>query len=75
MGDTSITDMRHYLDEHGNLPEDLSGPAVHLALRLGSVVEWVTSHLLGRFEQTNVRCWRSHGRRRCLGNIDAHLEE
>lgn len=35
---TWITDMRHYLDEHGSLPADMPGPAVNLALFLGSIV-------------------------------------
>ncbi|HYK89684.1 MAG TPA: hypothetical protein VE398_12985 [Acidobacteriota bacterium] len=52
MGNTWITGMRHYLDDAGHLPEAMPGPALGLAQFLGSVVEWVTSHPLGRFERT-----------------------
>jgi hypothetical protein len=75
MGNTWITDMRHYLDDAGHLPEDMPGPALGLAQFLGSIVEWVTSHPPGRFERTNVRCRRSPRRRRCLGDIYARFEE
>jgi hypothetical protein len=74
MGNTFITDLRHFLDDDGFLPEDIPGPALNLALFLGSIVGWATSHKGGRNELTNVPCRRSPARRRCLGTIRARLD-
>lgn len=68
------TDLRHFLDEEGTLP-DLRGPVLPLVLFLGSVVAWVTSHPPNRFPMTNVPCRRSPRRRRCMGEIYAVLED
>lgn len=74
MGDTFVTDLRHFLDDDGVLPEEIPGPALTLALFFGSIVGWVTSHHLGWHELTNVPCRRSPARRRCLGTVHARLE-
>jgi hypothetical protein len=74
MGDTWITDMRHFLDERGQLGR-LPNRAMNIVLHLGSIVEWMTCHLDGAPHQTNVRCRRSPGRRRCVGAIHADFEE
>lgn len=74
MGDTWITDIRHYLDPSGHLP-DMPGPALNLALFLGSIVEWMTIRAVAGVERTNVYCRRSPGRRRCPGEIAAAFEE
>jgi hypothetical protein len=42
IGNTWVTDMRHYLDEAGPIG-DMPGPALSLALFLGAIVAWVTS--------------------------------
>jgi len=68
-----ITDLQHFLDENGAIPEDIPAPARNLALFLCSIVGWVTSHEVGRYERTNVLCRRSPGRRRCAGIIHAWL--
>ena len=68
MGNTWITDLRHYLDHRGTMT-DLPGPALHLALFLGSIVAWVTSRRSPADQRTNAPCRRSPGRRRCLGEI------
>lgn len=72
MADTWVTDMRHYLDESGNVPA-MSGPAANLALFLGSIVGWVTSRGAMRSDRTNVPCRRKPGRVRCVGEIVANL--
>lgn len=72
MADTWVTDMRHYLDESGNVPA-MSGPAANLALFLGSIVGWVTSRGAMRPDRTNVPCRRKPGRVRCVGEIVANL--
>jgi hypothetical protein len=75
MSDTWITDIRHYLDPSGHLPSELPGPALNLALFLGSIIEWMTSQAVTSVERTNVCCRRSPGRRRCPGKIIAVFEE
>ena len=69
-----VVDMRHYLDEEtGDLPDGLPATVLTLALYFGSIVAWVTDHLLHEDWHTNVPCRRSPGRRRCLGDIMAEL--
>lgn len=72
MGDTWITDMRHFLDETGDLAA-MRGPAANLALHLGSIVGWVTSRGAMQPDRTNVPCRRNPGRVRCVGEIVANL--
>ncbi len=74
MGNTWITDMRHYLDEAGRL-SSMPNAALSIALFLGSIVEWMTSEPLANVHQTNVRCRRSPGHVRCIGRIQAGYEE
>ncbi len=73
MADTWITDVRHFLDESGDLPA-LSGPALGLALFLGSIVAWMTRGTVGDAERTNVNCRRRPGGRRCIGEIAARFD-
>jgi hypothetical protein len=42
IGNTWVTDMRHYLDRAGAMV-DMPGPALNLALFLGAIVAGVTS--------------------------------
>lgn len=69
-----IANLQHYLDSHGQIPEHLPGPAYNLALFLGSITSWVTSHPAGSYPRTNVPCRRRPGRRRCAGFIHARLQ-
>ncbi len=70
---TFVTDLRHYLDEDGNLP-DLHPRALSLALHQGAIVEWMTMSLPGgQTEVTNVYCRRRPRRRRCRGQIHARF--
>jgi len=75
MGDTWVTDMRHYLDDEDLLAEALPGPVFNIAVFLGSIVAWVTSHPQGICEWTNVPCRRTPGHKRCLGEIFARLDD
>jgi len=70
---TWITDMRHYLDEEGRLP-DLPARVLNRALFQGAIVAWVTTRFAPDIEKTNVPCIRLPGRRRCLGEIEAVLD-
>jgi hypothetical protein len=73
---TWVVDMRHYVDEEtGDLPEQLPSRLVVLALFFGSIVAWVTDHLPEGDWHTNVPCRRSPGRKRCLGEIVAELDD
>lgn len=74
MPNTWITDMRHYVGSDGCLG-NMPTPALNVALFLGSIVAWVTSRPSGRIGRTNVPCRRSPGRRRCLGEIHAGLDD
>lgn len=70
---TLVTDLHHFLDEDGNLP-DLPGPALNLALHLGAIVAWMTAVVAEEeVEVTNVVCRRRPRRRRCLGQIVARF--
>src|SRR3972149_8141789 len=70
MGDVWITDIRHYLDGNGDLAA-MPGPAMNLALHLGSFVAGVPSRPARGVERTNVPCRRSPGRKRCPGEVVA----
>ncbi len=70
---TYVTDLRHYLDDDGNLP-DMHPRALSLALHQGAIVEWMTMALPNdETEVTNVYCRRRPRRRRCLGQIHARF--
>ncbi len=73
VGNTWITDMRHYLDEAGALAA-MPAPALNLALFLGSIGGWMTRGPVTGPERTNVRCRRSPGRERCAGEVVAAFE-
>ena len=74
IGNTWVTDMGHFLDDAGAIPEDMPGPALNLALFLGAIVAWVTSGRSAPDRRTNVACRRNPGRRRCPGEIRAFFE-
>ena len=76
MANTWVTDMRHFLNEFGELPEEMPSPALKLALYQGSIVAWMTGTncLNGRESRTNVNCRRSPNRRPCPGEIVAAFE-
>ena len=67
-----ITDMRHYLDAAGDLPE-LPAPALDLALHLGAIVGWVSRWPSEHIGPTNVPCRKRRKGRRCPGEILARL--
>ncbi len=69
-----ITDLRHFLDEHGAIPDEITAPALKIALFLGSITGWVTINPTPRFKETNVPCRFSPGRRRCPGRVFARFE-
>jgi hypothetical protein len=70
---TLITDLTCYLDSRGELPSDLPGPALNLALYLGAIVAWATRIGSWEPERTNVPCRKRPRGRRCSGEIVAAL--
>jgi hypothetical protein len=69
---TLVADMRHYLDDDGELP-DLPGPALSVALHQGAIVAWMTAVVAEEVEVTNVSCRRRPNRRRCRGLVVARF--
>ncbi len=72
MPKTYVIDIRHYLDEGGNLPA-LPAPAMAIALFCGSIVAWVSGWPGPDGELTNVPCRRSRSRPPCYGEVYARL--
>jgi hypothetical protein len=63
---TFVTDIRHFLDERGDLPSS-SGPLRRRALRLAQLVESGGPLDVGQFRETLVPCTARPHRRQCLG--------
>jgi hypothetical protein len=69
---TWITDMGHYLED--GMLADMPAPAVDLALHLGAIVGWVSSHARVPQFETNVCCrTRTRAFGRCVGDLQAGL--
>lgn len=67
MPDVRITDLRHFLDELGGLPQE--SRALRLATRLARIVEAATSRIAGSCQATAVTCNRRPHHRVCPGFI------
>jgi len=65
---TLVADLRHYVDERGQLAS-MPGPALRVAAFLCAIVSW-TSRAAGARERTNVWCRRPR-RQPCRGEIVA----
>lgn len=75
MGDTWITDIRHFLDENNELILE-PGIARRLAEYQGAIIEAVTARPPDKVDfVTGIRCRRRPRRKRCEGNIIAGYEE
>ncbi|MBN1221832.1 MAG: hypothetical protein JXB23_01195 [Candidatus Aminicenantes bacterium] len=70
-----FTKLKHFLNEDGDLPSDLPGPARKLALFICSLVKSVTSHSVEALVPTGVRCRRRPKRKPCTGEVFAFLNE
>ena len=68
MGDTWITDMRHFLEVE-DTEVGVRGPARQLVEYFGRIVEAATSHPPMFLLNTEIRCRRRPGRRPCVGHI------
>ena len=67
-----VIDIRHYLDDAGNLAP-MPAPAMAVALFCGSIVSWVSGWPGPDGERTNVPCRRSRSRPPCYGDAYARL--
>lgn len=72
---TLFTKVPHFLDEKGELPSDLPGPARKLAEFICSIVKAVTGHSFEALVRTGVCCHRRPKRVPCEGEILAFLNE
>ncbi|MFA6110872.1 MAG: hypothetical protein WDA75_19095 [Candidatus Latescibacterota bacterium] len=74
MAHTWITNLRHFMDDDGEIPEALPGSALRLVRFLGAIVQWVTIHTPAEYPWTNVPCRRNPGHRPCPGDIHAQFD-
>ena len=75
MGDTWVTDIRHYLDDDGELIR-ASGFARRLAEHQCAIISAVTARSRDESEWlTEVRCRRRPNRKACEGSIVARFDE
>lgn len=72
---TLFTKVRHLLNEDGELPADLPGPARKLSEFICSIVKSVTSHSLEALVPTGVCCRRRPKRKSCRGEVFAFLND
>ena len=71
MSRSFITNMSHFLDEKGNIPQSLPKRAKQFAENLGAIVACVTAQ---RSLGTMLACWNKINRKKCSGIIDAGIE-
>ena len=75
MGNTWITDMRHFLDSEGFVIQE-PRPARLLAEHFCSIVEAVTRRQVRQQDWvTGVQCRRRPGRKACAGKIIAGMDQ
>jgi len=70
-----FTKLKHFLNEDGDLPSDLPGPAAKLAEFICSLVKSVTSQRFEALVPTGIRCRRRPKRKPCSGEVFAFLNE
>jgi hypothetical protein len=76
MADTWITDIRHFLNEKGELPFDIPRPALNLATHLMKIIESTTNRRqLYEESQTIVPCRRRPNHVKCDGYIISSVQE
>jgi len=73
MGNAWIADLRHFVNEDGNLA-NMPNRALTLAEYCGHIVKGVTTRQKDALA-TGVRCRRRPGRRKCPGEIIAFIDE
>jgi len=73
MSRTFTTNLTHFLDEKGAIPDSLPKPAKGLAESLGAIVSNATiePRLNPRY---SVACWGEVSQKKCHGNIDSSVD-
>jgi len=71
MGGTYVTDIRHYLDERGELVISMPSPAKKLASFLVLVIDSTPSLGSANYDDTGIRC-RAKG---CAGSVLSRLTD
>ncbi len=74
MGNTWITDIRHFLDDDGSLVAGMPKQALKLANYFGRIIKAVTGRN-GDTLSTGVNCRRRPGRKPCPGEVVAVVDE
>lgn len=75
MGNTWVTDIRHFLDSEGNVIQE-PRPARHLAQYFCLIIEAATGQPVHRQDRsTGVHCRRRPGHKPCEGTIIADFYE
>lgn len=70
---TWVTDLSHFVDETGDLPPDLPGPARRLAEHMAAIVAAATTAANQAEAVRPIRCRRRPGHRACPGVIEHRL--
>ncbi len=73
MGNTWITNIQHFLNEHGDIG-DLPGTALNLANHITLIIEEATYYNEYEPRMTTIKCRRRPRRRKCAGNIAACID-
>lgn len=73
MNQSFITNITHFLDEKGAMPEDIPKPARVLAEHLGAIIAAATRRSTSTL-RTDVRCWGKLHKKRCPGLIEAGIK-
>ena len=64
-----VTDPWHFLDENGNVPDDIPSPARKLSLFLGQIIEECSAEVPGATIETSLKCRRRPRKQPCPGKI------
>lgn len=73
MSKSYVTDLTHFLNEKGSIPDSLPKPAKKLAENLGNIVACVTREPRPS-PKTYVNCWGKLNKKRCAGKLNADLD-
>ena len=73
MSRSFVTDMQHFIDEKGAIPESMPRQARQFIENLGNIVACITERL-GAPSKTAVSCWNKINGKYCTGKIDAGIE-
>jgi len=76
IGATWITDIRHFLNEKGEIPPDMPPHAKALALHFGRIIEAASQRRNGaQAAPTDIPCRRKPGNRKCGSSITVGTSE